>query len=442
MGPYVAIVGRANVGKSTLFNRLTRSREAIVQDESGITRDRIYRQMDWAGKTFTLVDTGGLEPRADDSMKDLVALQTKQAIAEADLLLFMVDVQIGITTIDEEVADLLHRSEKPTIVVANKMDDFSDLSPMYEFYGLGFEEVVPVAAGLGTNTGDLLDLVVDKLAHLPPGKEERKDLTRIALIGRPNVGKSSLVNALLGQDRAIVSDVPGTTRDALDTLFRYDGEDYVLVDTAGIRKRKQIDEVTEHFSVLRSMTALERADIILMVIDGEQGLLDQDKRIVGIAHEQGKGIILVVNKWDLVEKDHKTMAVYEEALREDLAFMAYAPILFVSALTRQRTGQIMTTVRRVAANRLQKISTGILNEIIHSAILRNPPASVRGNRLKIYYATQTGVAPPTFALFVNNRSYLHFSYARYLENRLRGHFDFEGTPLVLKTRNRKEGDRE
>lgn len=442
MGPYVAIVGRANVGKSTLFNRLTKSREAIVQDESGITRDRIYRQVEWAGKAFTLVDTGGLEPRSDDRMTELVSLQTQQAIAEADLLLFMVDAQTGITSLDEEVADLLHRSKKPTIVVANKMDDFSDVSPMYEFYGLGFERLVPVSASLGTNTGDLLDAVIEGLAHLPPGKEAKPDTTRIAVVGRPNVGKSSLVNVLIGHDRAIVSDVPGTTRDALDTPFRYKGKDYVLVDTAGMRKRKQIDEVTEHFSVLRSVTALERADLVLMVIDADQGLLEQDKRIAGMAHEQGKGLILLVNKWDLVEKDQSTMATYEKALKEELAFMAYAPIVFVSALTKQRTGQIMETVEKVAANRLQTISTGMLNEIIHSAILRNPPASVRGKRLKIYYATQTATAPPTFALFVNNRSYLHFSYARYLENRIRDHFDFEGTTIVLKTRNRKEGDRE
>lgn len=438
MKPVVAIVGRANVGKSTLFNRLTHTKLAIIEDVIGVTRDRLYRDVNWAGKQFTLIDTGGIELRSDEEIIRNVRFQAEIAIDEADLILFMVDATTGITQADEEVTSLLFRSDKPVIVVVNKVETFDDLSDVYEFYGLGFSEVIPISASHGTNTGDLLDLIIGQLRDLPDEEEVEDDRIHIAVVGRPNVGKSSLVNSIIGQERSIVSNIPGTTRDAIDTSFRFNGEDYSIVDTAGMRKRNKIEIATERYSVMRSLRAVDRSDVVLFVINAEEGLIEQDKRIAGYAHEQGKGIIIVVNKWDLVEKDEKTLKEMEKDLREQLLFLAYAPMLFVSALTRQRVPKIMEKVKAVAETRMMRISTSLLNEIIREALLKNPPPTDKGKRLKVYYATQMSVAPPTFLLFVNDEERMHFSYLRYLENRIRDHFVFEGTTIRLVLRNRKE----
>lgn len=438
MKPIIAIVGRPNVGKSTLFNRLTQTRKAIIEDVAGVTRDRLYEDGEWNGRQFTLIDTGGIDTVDKDHILKNVRLQAEIAIEESDLILFMVDASVGVTQEDETVAQILRKSDKTVILVANKVKDFEDLMPVYEFYSLGFEHVVPIAAVDGRNTGDLLDLMVSLLPDAPPVMAG-VDASSIAVVGRPNVGKSSLCNRLLGEERSIVSDVPGTTRDAIDTPFRYNGENYILVDTAGMRRRKKVELATEKYSVVRSLHAIDRSDVVLMVIDGSQGLTDQDKRIVGYAHEQGKGIVLVVNKWDLVEKDHKTQKEMEDKFKGELLFLAYAPMIFVSAVTGQRVGQIMETVHAVVENRLMRVPTGVLNDIIREAVLKNPPPTDKGKRLKIYYATQIGVAPPTFALFVNDQEIMHFSYLRYLENRIRDYFIFEGTTLRLQLRNRKEG---
>ncbi|MDU1028933.1 MAG: ribosome biogenesis GTPase Der [Clostridiales bacterium] len=437
MKPIIAIVGRPNVGKSTLFNRLTQTRKAIIEDVAGVTRDRLYEDGEWNGRQFTLIDTGGIDTVDKDHILKNVRLQAEIAIEESDLILFMVDASVGVTQEDETVAQILRKSDKTVILVANKVKDFEDLMPVYEFYSLGFEHVVPIAAVDGRNTGDLLDLMVSLLPDAPP-VTAGVDASSIAVVGRPNVGKSSLCNRLLGEERSIVSDVPGTTRDAIDTPFRYNGENYILVDTAGMRRRKKVELATEKYSVVRSLHAVDRSDVVLMVIDGSQGLTDQDKRIVGYAHEQGKGIVLVVNKWDLVEKDHKTQKEMEDKFKGELLFLAYAPMIFVSAVTGQRVGQIMETVHAVVENRLMRVPTGVLNDIIREAVLKNPPPTDKGKRLKIYYATQIGVAPPTFALFVNDQEIMHFSYLRYLENRIRDYFIFEGTTLRLQLRNRKE----
>lgn len=438
MKPIIAIVGRPNVGKSTLFNRLTQTRKAIIEDVAGVTRDRLYEDGEWNGRQFTLIDTGGIDTVDKDHILRNVRLQAEIVIEESDLILFMVDASVGVTQEDETVAQILRKSDKTVILVANKVKDFEDLMPVYEFYSLGFEHVVPIAAVDGRNTGDLLDLMVSLLPDAPPVTASA-DASSIAVVGRPNVGKSSLCNRLLGEERSIVSDVPGTTRDAIDTPFRYNGENYILVDTAGMRRRKKVELATEKYSVVRSLHAVDRSDVVLMVIDGSQGLTDQDKRIVGYAHEQGKGIVLVVNKWDLVEKDHKTQKEMEDKFKGELLFLAYAPMIFVSAVTGQRVGQIMETVHAVVENRLMRVPTGVLNDIIREAVLKNPPPTDKGKRLKIYYATQIGVAPPTFALFVNDQEIMHFSYLRYLENRIRDYFIFEGTTLRLQLRNRKEG---
>lgn len=438
MKPIIAIVGRPNVGKSTLFNRLTQTRKAIIEDVAGVTRDRLYEDGEWNGRQFTLIDTGGIDTVDKDHILKNVRLQAEIAIEESDLILFMVDASVGVTQEDETVAQILRKSDKTVILVANKVKDFEDLMPVYEFYSLGFEHVVPIAAVDGRNTGDLLDLMVSLLPDAPP-VTAGVDASSIAVVGRPNVGKSSLCNRLLGEERSIVSDVPGTTRDAIDTPFRYNGENYILVDTAGMRRRKKVELATEKYSVVRSLHAVDRSDVVLMVIDGSQGLTDQDKRIVGYAHEQGKGIVLVVNKWDLVEKDHKTQKEMEDKFKGELLFLAYAPMIFVSAVTGQRVGQIMETVHAVVENRLMRVPTGVLNDIVREAVLKNPPPTDKGKRLKIYYATQIGVAPPTFALFVNDQEIMHFSYLRYLENRIRDYFIFEGTTLRLQLRNRKEG---
>lgn len=439
MKPVVAIVGRANVGKSTLFNRLTHTKRAIVDDFAGVTRDRLYEDVTWNGKTFTLIDTGGIELKSNDEILKNVRFQAEIAIEEADLILYVVDVTTGVTSDDQEVAQMLRRSGKDVILVVNKVERFDDLTDVYEFYTLGMDELIPVAASHGTNTGDLLDAVHAHLENLPEEEAADDDRIHIAVVGRPNVGKSSLTNAIIGEERSIVSNVAGTTRDAIDSTFVHNGEEIVIVDTAGMRKRGKIEMATERYSVMRSLRAVDRCDVALFVIDAEEGLIEQDKRVAGYVHEQGKGLIIVVNKWDLIEKDDKTMKTYAEKIKSQLLFMSYAPIIFVSALTGQRVTKIIDIVKAVAETRLMRLPTSLVNEIVRDAVLKNPPPSDKGKRLKIFYATQVDVAPPTFALFVNDAELMHFSYLRYLENCIRKHFAFEGTTIRLELRNKKEG---
>lgn len=440
MKPVVAIVGRANVGKSTLFNRLTHTKRAIVDDFAGVTRDRLYEDVTWNGKTFTLIDTGGIELKSTDEILQNVRFQAEVAIEEADLILYVVDITTGITADDIEVSQLLRRSGKDIILVVNKLEQFDDLTDVYEFYSLGMDEVIPISASHGTNTGDLLDAVHEHLERLPETIEEEDDRVHIAVVGRPNVGKSSLTNAIIGQDRSIVSNVAGTTRDAIDSSFVVDGEEFVIVDTAGMRKRNKIDFATERYSVMRALRAVDRCDVALFVINAEEGLIEQDKKIAGYVHEQGKGLIIVVNKWDLIEKDDKTMNEYTEKIKSQLLFMSYAPIIFVSALTRQRVGKIIDIVKAVAETRSTRLPTSLVNEIVRDATLKNPPPADKGKRLKIYYASQVDVAPPTFALFVNDPELMHFSYLRYLENNIRKHFGFEGTTIRLVMKKKKEDE--
>ncbi len=438
MKPVVAIVGRANVGKSTLFNRLTQTHHAIVEDVAGVTRDRLYLDVTWNGKTFTLIDTGGIELKSNDEILQNVRFQAEIAIEESDVVLFMVDATTGITNDDEEVSQMLRRSGKDVILVVNKVERFDDLTDIYEFYSLGMDELIPISASHGNNTGDLLDAIHAHLERLPDTEDQEDERVHIAVIGRPNVGKSSLTNAIIGEDRSIVSNVAGTTRDAIDSAFKFKGEEFVIVDTAGMRKRNKIDIATERYSVMRSLRAVDRSDVVLFVIDADEGLIEQDKKIVGYAHEEGKGIIIVVNKWDLIEKDDKTMREFEEKLRYQLLFLSYAPMIFVSAKTHQRVGKIMDIVKAVSETRMLRLPTSLVNEIVRDAVLKNPPPTDKGRRLKIFYASQVDVAPPTFALFVNDQELMHFSYLRYLENCIRKQFVFEGTTLRLFLRNRKE----
>ena len=436
MKPIVAIVGRPNVGKSTLFNRLTKTKLAIVEDTPGVTRDRLYQDVEWNGKVFTLIDTGGIEMNSKDSILTAVKKQAQIAIEEADLILFVCDGQMGISSEDAEVAQMLMRTKKDVMLVVNKIEDYSNPEELYEYYELGLGEIYPISASHGMNTGDLLDEILERLGDID-NEEYDPDVIKIAVIGRPNVGKSSLTNAILGQERCIVSNVPGTTRDAIDTAFSRDGQDYAIIDTAGMRKRGKVFETTEKYSVIRSLRAVDRCDVVLMVINAEEGLIEQDKKIAGYAHEQGKGLILVVNKWDLLEKDDKTYTEFEKNLRKNLLFMSYAPIIFVSALTKQRVHKVLDLVKYVAEQQSVRISTSVLNEIVREAVMQNPPPTDKGKRLKILYITQSGVKPPTFVLFVNEPEILHFSYERYLENKLRESFGFEGTSIKFIVRKRE-----
>ena len=436
MKPIVAIVGRPNVGKSTLFNRLTHTKLAIVEDTPGVTRDRLYQDAEWNGKSFTLIDTGGIEMASQDSMLNLVKKQAQVAIEEADLILFVADGKTGITIDDEEVAQRLRKTKKPVLLVVNKIENYDHPEQIYDFYQLGLGEPFAISASHGMNTGDLLDAVTDLLGDVEEDDYD-PDVIKIAVVGRPNVGKSSLTNAILGKERSIVSDIPGTTRDAIDSPFSIDGQDYVIIDTAGMRRKNKILDTTERYSVIRSLRSVDRADVVLMVINAEEGLLEQDKRIVGYAHEQGKGIVLVVNKWDLIEKDDKTYTTFEKKIRSELLFLQYAPMIFVSAQTKQRVNKIIEVVNFVAEQQNLRISTSVLNEIIRDAVQLNPAPTDKGRRLKILYATQSGVKPPTFVLFVNEPEIMHFSYERYLENKIRENFGFEGTSIkfVVKKRN-------
>lgn len=437
--PVVAIVGRPNVGKSTFFNRVIGGMVAIVENTPGVTRDRLYFDAEWQGTKFTLIDTGGIEFKDQSTpLSTMMKQQAEIAVDESDVVLFLVDGKSKVTPDDEQIAKYLRKAGKPVILVVNKVENFTEFEPdAHEYLTLGFGDPLPISSVHGLNIGDLLDVVVDRLPE-DSGEDIDPDVVKIAVIGRPNVGKSSLVNNLLGEERVIVSDIPGTTRDAIDTPFTYEGREYILIDTAGIRRKKKILEVTENYSVIRSFRAVDRADIVLMVIDATEGVTDQDKRIVGYAHEEGKGLILIMNKWDLITKDEKTINKYEKELREELAFVGYAPTQFISAKTGQRVNKIMDLVEFVAEQTSRRILTSTLNTMLREWVHLNPPPSDKGKRLKILYATQKSVQPPTFIFFVNEPELMHFSYHRYLENQIRKNFGFEGSPIRLIMRKRKE----
>ncbi|TNJ67430.1 ribosome biogenesis GTPase Der [Paenibacillus hemerocallicola] len=437
--PIVAIVGRPNVGKSTIFNRIIGDRLAIVEDKPGITRDRIYGIGEWMGTSFSVIDTGGIEIDGEDEILKSVRMQAELAIEEADAIIFMVDAKSGMTSSDSEVAEILYRAKKPIILAVNKVDNLKRQDDIYEFYSLGFGDPIGISGSHGIGIGDLLQTVVDNL----PEKEEEEygeDTIRVALIGRPNVGKSSLVNAILGEERVIVSDMAGTTRDAIDTPFEKDGQKYVLIDTAGMRKRGKVYETTEKYSVMRAMHAIERADVVLVVINGEEGIIEQDKHIAGYAHEAGKASIFVVNKWDIVDKDDKTMQQFTQKIRDHFLFMTYAPVVFVSAKTKQRLQKLLPVVVEVSEQHAMRVQTHLLNDVVSDAVAFNPPPTDKGRRLKINYATQVTVKPPTILLFVNDPELMHFSYERYLENRIRAAFRFEGTPIRLFTRKKSDDE--
>lgn len=430
--PVVAIVGRPNVGKSTLFNRLVGARKAIVEDIPGVTRDRLYDSSDWEGREFILIDTGGIRFDLGDIFGKEIKMQAELAIEEADVIIMVVDGKEGGTGEDEMVADLLRRSDKPVVLAANKIENFKE-KDYFDFYRLGLGEPIPISAMHGMNTDELLDAM---LAKFPPeiASTEDEDAIKIAIVGRPNVGKSSLVNAFLGEARVIVSDIPGTTRDAIDTPFEFQGRKYILIDTAGMRKKSKIKEATERYSVIRALKSVERADVVLIMLDAQEGVLEQDKKIAGYVHEQGKANIIVVNKWDLVEKNQSTMNQYDKSIRDELKFMAYAPIMYVSALTRKRIFKVLDLVDFVSEQHNRRISTSDLNQVVSEAQMLNPLPGGGGKKVKIKYAAQVKTAPPTFAFFSNHPDMVHFSYLRYLDNTLRTNFGFEGSPIRLLVR--------
>ncbi|MDD4766181.1 MAG: ribosome biogenesis GTPase Der [Desulfotomaculaceae bacterium] len=436
--PVVAIVGRPNVGKSTLFNRIVGGRVAIVESRPGVTRDRLYQDAEWAGRSFALIDTGGLDFQESGQIIAGIHRQAELAIAESDAVLFVVDARAGLNPNDEEVASVIRRSGKPAILVANKVENFDYKTDAFDFYRLGLGDPIPVSAAEGLNTGDLLDRLVELL---PDSDEEDypPDVIKIAVIGRPNVGKSSLVNTILGEDRVIVSDIPGTTRDAVDTPFQLEEKHYVIIDTAGMRRKSRIDLPTEKYSVIRTLRAVDRCDVVLMMLDASAGVTEQDKRIVGYAHEAGRAVVLIVNKWDLVEKDDRTMNRYTEKIRQELGFMKYAPVIFISATTGRRVPKVLELVDFVAEQHATRIPTADLNNLFREAVMQTPPPTDKTRRLKILYVTQGGVKPPRFIIFVNDPELMHFSYLRYLENQVRSAYGFEGTPLrfILRKRTRE-----
>ncbi|ELC8441638.1 ribosome biogenesis GTPase Der [Clostridium perfringens] len=435
--PIVAMVGRPNVGKSTLFNKLAGKRISIVQDTPGVTRDRVYAESEWLNRKFTMIDTGGIEPESSDVIVKQMRRQAQIAIEMADVIVFVVDGKEGLTAADQEVAQMLRRSKKPVVLVVNKIDRLALEENSYEFYNLGIGDPVTISASQGLGLGDMLDEVV-KYFNDPSEDEEEDEYIRIAMIGKPNVGKSSLINRLLGEERVIVSNVPGTTRDSIDSYLETEEGKFILVDTAGLRRKSKVKEEIERYSVIRTYAAVEKADVAILVIDAEQGITEQDEKIIGYAHEMNKAIMVVVNKWDLIEKDDKTLSNYQKDLQQKLKFMPYAKYLFISALTGQRVHKILSTAKYCYDNYSKRVSTGVLNDVISKAVLMKEPPVVALKRLKIYYATQVATKPPKFVFFVNDPNLSHFSYARYLENQLRDSFDFDGTGIEIEYRARKE----
>ncbi|WP_017548929.1 ribosome biogenesis GTPase Der [Salinicoccus carnicancri] len=432
--PTIAVVGRPNVGKSTLFNRIIGERKAIVEDSPGVTRDRLYAAGDWLNYEFNVIDTGGIEIK-DEPFQEQIKLQAEIAILESDVILMITNGREGVTEDDLFVARILQKSKKPVVLAVNKIDNFEMRNDIYEFYQLGLGDPYPVSGSHGLGLGDVLDEAVNHFKTLEL-EEEMDTSIKVSLIGRPNVGKSSLINAILGEDRVIVSDIAGTTRDAIDTSYSYDGEDYTLIDTAGMRKKGKVYEATEKYSVLRANRAIERSDVVLMIINGEEGILEQDKRIAGLAHDEGRAVIIVVNKWDAVEKDDKTMKKFEDKVRNEFRFLDYAPIAFVSAITKSRLTTLFPMIRLVNDSHKKRVQSSTLNEVLVDSVSMNPTPTDKGRRLNIFYGTQVGVAPPTFVLFVNDVELMHFSYRRYLENQLRNAFDFTGTPIHIVSRKR------
>ena len=438
--PIVAVVGRPNVGKSTLFNALAGSRISIVKDTPGITRDRIYADVTWLNYSFTLIDTGGIEPDSKDIILSQMREQAQIAIDTADVILFMVDVKQGLVDADAKVADMLRRSKKPIILVVNKVDSYENMMlDVYEFYNLGIGEPMAISAANRQGIGEVLDEVVSHFAD-DTAEDVEDERPRIAIVGKPNVGKSSLINKLLGENRLIVSDIAGTTRDAVDAEVTYNGKEYIFIDTAGLRRKNKIKEELEQYMIVRTVSAVERADIVILLIDALEGVTEQDAKIAGIAHERGKGIIIAVNKWDALEKDDKTIYRFTEKVRQILSFMPYAEITFISAKTGQRIGKLYELIDMVEQNQSMRVATGVLNEIMAEAVALQQPPSDKGKRLRLYYITQVAVKPPTFVIFVNDKQLMHFSYTRYIENKIRDTFGFKGTPLHFIIRERKEKD--
>ena len=436
--PVVAIVGRPNVGKSTLFNALAGEMISIVKDTPGVTRDRIYADVTWLDKEFTMIDTGGIEPDSKDIILSQMREQAQIAIDTADVIIFITDVKQGLVDADSKVADMLRRSGKPVVLVVNKVDNFDKyMADVYEFYNLGIGDPVTISPASRLGLGDMLDIVAE---NFPEGsaQAEDDDRPRVAIVGKPNVGKSSIINKLLGENRVIVSDIAGTTRDAIDTEILHNGKEYIFIDTAGLRRKNKIKEELERYSIIRTVTAVERADVVLMVIDATEGVTEQDAKIAGIAHERGKGVIIVVNKWDAIEKNDRTMREYESDIRQVLSYMPYAEIMYVSAATGQRLNRLYDMIDMVIENQTLRIATGVLNEIMTEAVAMQQPPSDKGKRLKLYYITQVAVKPPTFVIFVNDKELMHFSYTRYLENKIREAFGFRGTSLKFFIRERKE----
>ncbi|MCK8628572.1 ribosome biogenesis GTPase Der [Apilactobacillus kunkeei] len=432
--PTVAIVGKPNVGKSTIFNRIAGERISIVEDTPGVTRDRIYSHGEWLGHEFSMIDTGGIEIGDQPFVKQITA-QAEIAMDEADVIIFMVNGKEGITNADDNIARILYRTNKPIVLAVNKVDNFESRANIYDFYSLGFGDPYPISGAHGLGLGDLLDEVIKNFDEKT--EEENDDNIKFSLIGRPNVGKSSLVNAILGEDRVIVSNVAGTTRDAINTEFEQDGQEFTMVDTAGLRKRGKVYENTERYSVMRAMKAIDNSDVALIVLNAEEGIREQDKRIAGYAHEGGKGVIIIVNKWDTLKKTSKTQQEFEAGIRSQFQYLSYAPILFVSAKTKQRLSQIPDLIKRVYDNHAKRISSSMLNDVLMDAIALTPTPSINGRKLRIYYATQVTSEPPTIVIFVNDEELMHFSYRRYIENQIREHFDFSGTPIKIISRKRK-----
>lgn len=438
MKPIVAVIGRPNVGKSSFFNYISGKRIAIVEDTPGVTRDRIYTDVTWRGRTFTMIDTGGIEPEANDDILKQMKYQAELAMDSADVIVFMVDGKEGVTASDYEVAKMLRKTNKPVVLICNKIDHIGDTPPeVYEFYNLDMGDPYPISTLQGIGIGDALDAIYENFKEIPEAEED-ETIIKVALIGKPNVGKSSLVNKILGEKRVIVSDVPGTTRDAIDTYFEKDDQKFVFIDTAGLRKKNKVDESIEKYSAMRTITAIERADVCLLLIDANEGVTEQDTKVAGYAHEAGKGIIIVVNKWDIHEKETGTLEKYRQQVYQDLAYLTYAPVIFISALTGQRVDKLFELIPFVADQNAMRITTGVLNDVINEATAMVQPPSDKGKRLKVYYATQVSTKPPTFAVFVNSKKLMHFSYVRYLENQIRKNFGLEGTPVVMLVREKGE----